>query len=84
MTFEEFSSTLNDSKEPKGISKNLLALWLDAKNRWDEAHDIVQMTSGYDGDWIHAYLHRKEGDISNSGYWYSRIGMSRPSHSLEE
>jgi hypothetical protein len=84
MTLEEFRSTLSDPIEPQGISKNLLALWLDANGKWHEAHDIVQMTGGYDGDWIHAYLHRKEGDVSNSGYWYSRIGRSRPSHSLDD
>jgi len=84
MTFEEFRSTLSDPNAPSDISKNLLALWYDANDKWDEAHDLVQVTSGHDGDWIHAYLHRKEGDISNSGYWYSRIGRSRPSISLQE
>ena len=84
MTFEEFINSLSKPNAPANISQNLLALWLDANNRWHEAHDIVQVTSGYEGDWIHAYLHRKEGDISNASYWYSRIGRSQPDHTLEE
>ena len=84
MTFQEFRSTLKDTNPPAEIHQNLLALWHDANDNWDKAHDIVQITSGYDGDWIHAYLHRKEGDLSNASYWYSRIGRSRPSISLEE
>lgn len=84
MTFQEFKSTLKETNPPAGIPKNLLALWHDANDSWDKAHDIVQITSGYDGDWIHAYLHRKEGDLSNASYWYSRIGRSRPNITLEE
>lgn len=78
MTFNEFKESLSNSTPPKNISQNLLALWLDSKGNWDEAHDIVQKTSGFDGDWIHAYLHRKEGDLSNASYWYSRIGKTPP------
>lgn len=78
MTFQEFQESINDSTPSQHISQNLLALWQDAKGNWAEAHDIVQKTSGFDGDWIHAYLHRKEGDLSNASYWYSRIGKSRP------
>ena len=54
------------------------------KGKWDEAHDIVQNTSGLDGDWIHAYLHRKEGDLSNASYWYARAGKSRPNIPLND
>jgi hypothetical protein len=84
MTFEEFKETIDDSIPPKKISQNLLALWSDATGDWHKAHDIVQKTSGNDGDWIHAYLHRKEGDLSNASYWYSRIGKSRPNTSLNQ
>lgn len=84
MDLEEFKSSLRDSNPPTFSSQNLLALWYDAKGNWDKAHDIVQITSGYDGDWIHAYLHRKEGDLSNASYWYSRIGRSNPNIPLEE
>ena len=84
MTIIEFKEFLTDQQPPTDLSKNLIALWYDARGDWDKAHDIVQLTSGYDGDWIHGYLHRKEGDLSNASYWYSRIGRSRPDNSLEE
>jgi len=84
MTFHEFKTTLEKTNPPSELSQNLAALWHDANGDWHKAHDIVQLTSGYDGDWIHAYLHRKEGDLSNASYWYSRIGRSRPDNPLEE
>ena len=84
MTIIEFKESLTDLQPPTILSKNLEALWHDAKGDWHAAHDIVQITSGYDGDWIHAYLHRKEGDLSNASYWYSRIGRSKPNMSLDE
>ena len=84
MTFQEFKETQGNSTPPEHISHNLLALWQDAIGNWDEAHNIVQKTSGFEGDWIHAYLHRKEGDMSNSSYWYSRIGKLRPEMSLNQ
>lgn len=84
MTLTEFKETLSRSHPPSDITENLQALWYDANGQWTKAHDIVQVTSGYDGDWIHAYLHREEGDLSNASYWYSRIGRSRPEKSLEE
>jgi hypothetical protein len=52
----------------------LLALWWDAKGDWARAHEIAQDVGGADGAWVHAYLHRKEGDLSNAGYWYGRAG----------
>ena len=84
MTITEFKDSLTDQHPPANLSKNLEALWHDANGAWNTAHDIVQLTSGFDGDWIHAYLHRKEGDLSNASYWYSRIGRSRPNITLEE
>lgn len=84
MTLEQFKDTLSNHKPPNGISENLKALWYDGNGEWTKAHDIVQVTSDYEGDWIHAYLHRKEGDLSNASYWYSRIGRSRPNIELEE
>ena len=83
MKLDEFIQLVDADQPPKDISQNLQALWHDAKGDWHKAHEIVQETSGYDGDWIHAYLHRKEGDLGNAGYWYSRIGKLRPNISLE-
>jgi hypothetical protein len=71
MTFPEFSSS---SARPAGVSKALQALWLDARGDWDAAHALAQDAAGPDGAWVHAYLHRKEGDELNAGYWYARAG----------
>ena len=84
MTFQEFKESLSNSKPLENISQNLLALWQDANGKWDEAHTIVQKTSRLEGDWIHAYLHRKDGDLSNASYWYSRVGKSFPEKSLNQ
>ena len=84
MKLQEFKDSIRNPIPPKSLSKNLLALWHDSNDNWDEAHNIVQGTSGFDGDWIHAYLHRKEGDLSNASYWYSKVGKTRPNISLAE
>lgn len=83
MTLQEFKDSIRNPIPPKSLSKNLLALWHDSNDNWDEAHNIVQATSGFDGDWIHAYLHRKEGDLSNASYWYSKVGKTCPNVSLK-
>ena len=54
------------------MSCALTALWYDARSDWARAHDCAQEDPGSDGAWVHAYLHRKEGDLSNAGYWYRR------------
>ena len=59
----------------------LLALWWAGKGEWDQAHEIAQEIDARDGSWVHAYLHRVEGDASNAGYWYRRAG--RPAASGE-
>jgi hypothetical protein len=84
MTFQEFSRSVELKELPKNVSQNLIALWYDAIGDWDNAHEIVQETSGFDGDWIHAYLHRKEGDLGNASYWYSRVGKNLPNINLDE
>ena len=84
MNFQQFSDSLERPTPPDDISDNLKALWYDAAGSWNKAHDIVQETSGLEGDWIHAYLHRKEGDLSNASYWYSRAGKPLPRISLEK
>ncbi|PMB00259.1 hypothetical protein CI592_18940 [Fischerella thermalis CCMEE 5328] len=49
-------------------------MWFDYKGNWDRAHEIVQNANDLDSAWVHAYLHRKEGDLSNASYWYRRSG----------
>jgi DNA polymerase III delta prime subunit len=80
MTVDEFLAL----PAPPAAHKALQALWHDAHGEWDRAHELAQAAADANGDWVHAYLHRKEGDESNAGYWYRRAGRSRPSESLEE
>lgn len=84
MTFEEFCDSLADTKPPTGLSPALHALWVERNADWDEAHLIVQDESGKDAAWVHAYLHRKEGDLGNAGYWYARAGKPQPQGSLDD
>lgn len=69
MTLAEFKTA-----DPKQLEGLLLALWWEAQGNWDRAHEIAQEIDGADGAWVHAYLHRKEGDVGNAGYWYRRAG----------
>lgn len=84
MSFEEFQKTLSSSKPPAGLSVYLESLWYDAKDNWEKAHTIIQDIEDNNASWIHAYLHRKEGDTWNADYWYNRAGRKRPSVSLEK
>ena len=83
MTFEEFNTTLSNSSPP-AVNDYLRALWHDAKGDWEKSHVIIQDIETKEAAHIHAYLHRKEGDIWDADYWYRRAGKSRPSISLEE
>ena len=85
MTFEEFKQSVQKQKEPpSGISPVLQALWHAGKKNWERAHEIVQEVESADGSWVHAYLHREEGDQSNADYWYRRSGRTRPQVTLEQ
>jgi hypothetical protein len=74
MTFETFKGTLADPAPPDGLSPVVQALWHEAKGDWHEAHRLAQSQDDADGAWVHAYLHRVEGDLANAGYWYRRAG----------
>ncbi|HEX4851526.1 MAG TPA: hypothetical protein VFV08_12000 [Puia sp.] len=84
MNITQFKKSLKADKPPAGISNYLEALWYDAKGDWDKSHQIVQDLNSSEAAWIHAYLHRKEGDISNADYWYGIARKKRPSVSLEK
>lgn len=64
------------------LSLPLQALWADGQGDWSRAHDLCQEAESREGDWVHAYLHRKEGDLSNAGYWYARARRSPPAASV--
>jgi hypothetical protein len=72
MDLAAFRASLSLASPPSNLSPALRALWLDARGNWDGAHEAAQADEGGAGDWVHAYLHRKEGDAGNAGYWYRR------------
>lgn len=83
MDLTAFKESLSLKQPPEGLSAYLQALWYDANGEWDSAHKLVQDIGDNNASWIHAYLHRKEGDLSNAAYWYGKAGKSRPSLSLD-
>ena len=74
LSFADFLSSTAGTATP-GLSPALQALWHDARADWDQAHTLAQAAGGADGAWVHAYLHRKEGDEGNAAYWYRRAGQ---------
>jgi len=83
-SFEEFESALEQKGPPNRWSEPLKSLWFDAMGDWESSHNIAQDIHSPMGSWIHAYLHRKEGDKWNAGYWYRQAGKPFPEYSLEE
>lgn len=84
MTFEEFRDSLRHDDPPRDLSHSLTALWWDGKGDWTKAHESAQQDEGPADAWVHAYLHRKEGDASNAAYWYQRAGKTPSRKSLTE
>ncbi len=84
MEMEQFVSSLNQQDPPIAISVYLQALWYDGKDDWHKAHNIIQDIDDKKAAWVHAYLHRKEGDVGNARYWYTRAGKTFPSLSLQQ
>lgn len=72
-----------DAGPPAGLSEALQALWYDVAGDWDRAHEICQTGDPAAGAWVHAYLHRREGDLSNAAYWYARAGRPVSSDPLD-
>ncbi len=84
MELQEFQQTLSEVLPPEGLSPALLALWWDGKGDWDKAHGFAQSDKSDAAQWVHAYLHRVEGDLSNAGYWYRRVGKPACNSSLAD
>ena len=84
MDLSFFKESLSGNEPASKTSVYLKALWYDAKTDWNKAHTLIQDIEDKNAAWIHAYLHRKEGDIGNADYWYRRAGKTRPAVSLEK
>jgi hypothetical protein len=84
MDIGEFRESLKNAEPPAELSAALQALWWDGKSKWDKAHESAQKDEGADGAWVHAYLHRKEGDLANAKYWYRRADRAAAYGDLEK
>ncbi len=85
MTYDEFILTIeNDEAPASNLPLYVQALWWDAKGNWDKAHSLIDELDDKNSCQVHAYLHRKEGDIWNADYWYRRANEQRPAVRLEE
>jgi hypothetical protein len=84
MDVSEFRESTRQQIPPEGLTAPLAALWWDAKGDWAQAHGLVDELESKDGMAVHAYLHRKEGSLSNADYWYERAGRRFHRASLEE
>lgn len=82
--YSEFTASLTKDSPSLDWPDNLKAMWYDCKDDWESAHDIAQEMLDAQGSWIHAYLHRKEGDRFNAGYWYRQAGREFPHCTLQE
>jgi hypothetical protein len=80
----EFEASLRASAPPAGVDGPLAALWHERRGDWDRAHEIAQDIAGSSGSWVHAYLHRREGDQSNAAYWYRQAGKPVARGSLDD
>jgi hypothetical protein len=83
MNFDDFRRSLTGGSPPEGVPELVAALWWAAKGDWARAHEIAQDVASADGAWVHAYLHRKEGDQGNAGYWYRQARRPHSRASVE-
>jgi hypothetical protein len=83
VSMSDFKASLSNAAPAPDLAPPLAALWWAAKGKWDEAHRIVQDEGTREAAWVHAYLHRVEGDLGNAGYWYRRAGQPVAKDSLE-
>jgi hypothetical protein len=84
MDASEFRESTKQQIPPEGLTAPLAALWWDAKGEWTQAHGLVDELESKDGMAVHAYLHRKEGALSNAEYWYARAGREFHRPELED
>jgi hypothetical protein len=83
VSMADFKASLLDAAPAPDLEPPLAALWWAAKGNWDAAHSIAQDEANADGAWVHAYLHRVEGDLGNAGYWYRQAGKPVATDAIE-
>ncbi|KPK32388.1 MAG: hypothetical protein AMJ66_06625 [Betaproteobacteria bacterium SG8_40] len=83
MTIDDYIASLKKETFPPGLPAPLQALWHEARGDWESAHKIVQGEDTAEAAWVHAFLHRKEGDAANAAYWYRRSKRPVSTDSLD-
>jgi hypothetical protein len=83
VTLAKFKASVTKQVPPPDLAPPVQALWWAAKGDWDKAHSIVMKDESLEAAWVHAYLHRVEGDLANAGYWYRRAGKTVATGALE-
>jgi len=83
MSLDEFETSVTADQPPSGMDAALTALWWDAKGDWETAHHTAQSVETPETSWVHAYLHRKEGNADNASYWYTKCGRKPSQDDLE-
>ncbi|HKJ70864.1 MAG TPA: hypothetical protein VKA55_03855 [Gammaproteobacteria bacterium] len=84
MDLATFTDSLGEAEPPAGLSRPLQALWWAGRGDWGRAHGLAQAAPGPEAAWVHAHLHREEGDLGNANFWYSRAGRPMSGDSLEQ
>jgi hypothetical protein len=84
MTLAAFRASLSTPEPPPGLAAPLAALWHAGRGDWDRAHRIAMDSKGRDAAWVHAYLHRQEGDLDNARYWYRKARRPEATGTLDE
>ena len=84
MNLSEFKASIQKGQIPDDLTVYLHSLWLDGKGDWNKAHSLIDHLEDTDAAFLHAYLHRKEGDLGNASYWYRRAGKTKPNIGLAE
>ncbi len=84
LSLVELIKAVKSKQLPENLKPELRALAVEKEGDWDKAHSIVQELNTSEAAWVHAYLHRKEGDISNASYWYSRAGRRKSDLPLDK
>jgi len=82
LTRTDFDASLAEDTPPQPFGLPLTSLWWISNNQWERAHDLIDKAPGADCAWVHAYLHRIEGDDANASYWYRRAGKDKPDYGL--
>jgi hypothetical protein len=84
MDLATLEQSLSERMPPAGLSPLLTALWHERHGDWNRAHEIAQDIDSLDAAWVHAYLHRREGDLPNAAYWYRHAGKPVETGDMDE